>query len=320
MIKAGTLRNSYLEKPGPCIHPFRFLGKRCLPGSRVALTTTLSSCDLPLLSRTLAVLQFGVLWYSQLDSFCSLVSHMANESRPCPCDIGDKFDYGGCGEEVQVEHIKAYVCKPPASTDKAVIVIHDIFGWELPNTRYIADMLATNGYIATCPDFFVGQEAWKLSNDWATFDDWLKTRSAGKIDKEVDVILKYLKEQCGAKKIGVVGFCWGGAAVQHLMLKNPHLQAGVSLYGVIKFFADMSSFLHPTFFIFGEKDELIPLQQIAALEQKLKQNCKVDYEVKIYPGQTHGFVHRKREDINPQDKPYIEEGRKDMINWLNKYL
>lgn len=60
--------------------------------------------------------------------------------------------------------------------------------------------------------------------------------------------------------------------------------------------------------------------QVTLLEQKLKQSCKVDYEVKIYPGQTHGFVHRKREDINPQDKPYIEEGRKDMINWLNKYL
>lgn len=89
----------------------------------------------------------GMLEYSQLNGFCPLVSHMANESRPCPCDIGDRFDYGGRGQEVQVEHIKAYVCKPPASTEKAVIVIHDIFGWELPNTRYIADMLTTNGYM-----------------------------------------------------------------------------------------------------------------------------------------------------------------------------
>lgn len=89
----------------------------------------------------------GMLEYSQLNDFCPLVSHMANESRPCPCDIGDRFDYGGRGQEVQVEHIKAYVCKPPASTEKAVIVIHDIFGWELPNTRYIADMLTTNGYM-----------------------------------------------------------------------------------------------------------------------------------------------------------------------------
>lgn len=43
------------------------------------------------------------------------------------------------GQEVQVGHIKVYVCKPPASTGKAVIVIHDLFGWQHPNTRYMAD-------------------------------------------------------------------------------------------------------------------------------------------------------------------------------------
>lgn len=72
---------------------------------------------------------------------------MANEARPCPCDIGDKFEYGGLGYEVQVEHIKAYVCKPSTSTERAVIVIQDIFGWQLPNTRYMVDMLAANGYM-----------------------------------------------------------------------------------------------------------------------------------------------------------------------------
>ncbi|XP_009323271.1 PREDICTED: carboxymethylenebutenolidase homolog [Pygoscelis adeliae] len=209
---------------------------------------------------------------------------MANESRPCPCGVGDRFDYEGCGQEVQVEHIKAYVCKAPASTDKAVVVIHDIFGWQLPNTRYMADMLAANGYI------------------------------------EADAVLKYLKEQCGAKKLGVVGFCWGGIAVHHLMMTYPELKAGVSLYGLIKDSDDISNLLNPTFFIFAEKDDFIPLHQVTLLEQKLKKNCKVDFEVKIYPGQTHGFVHRRGEDTSPQDKPYIEEGRTDMINWLNKYI
>ncbi|XP_053107106.1 carboxymethylenebutenolidase homolog isoform X2 [Hemicordylus capensis] len=209
---------------------------------------------------------------------------MANEAKPCPCDIGDKLEYEGLGQEVSIEHIKAYINKPALSTDKAVIVIHDIFGWQLSNTRYIADMLAAHGYM------------------------------------ETDVALKYLKQQCNVKKIGVIGFCWGGAAVHHLMLRYAELKAGVSIYGVIKFSEDNYSLLNPTFFIFGEKDDIIPLDQVTVLEQKLKQQCKVDFEVKVYRGQTHGFVHRKKEDINPQDKPYIEEARKDMLNWLNKYI
>ncbi|KFW67750.1 Carboxymethylenebutenolidase [Pygoscelis adeliae] len=236
---------------------------------------------------------------------------MANESRPCPCGVGDRFDYEGCGQEVQVEHIKAYVCKAPASTDKAVVVIHDIFGWQLPNTRYMADMLAANGYMApshSTPERWAGQAA-----------GW-QPRSTEAGPREADAVLKYLKEQCGAKKLGVVGFCWGGIAVHHLMMTYPELKAGVSLYGLIKDSDDISNLLNPTFFIFAEKDDFIPLHQVTLLEQKLKKNCKVDFEVKIYPGQTHGFVHRRGEDTSPQDKPYIEEGRTDMINWLNKYI
>lgn len=63
---------------------------------------------------------------------------------------------------------------------------------------------------------------------------------------------------------------------------------------------------------------LVP--QVSVLEAKLKETCTVDYQVKIFPGQTHGFVHRKREDINPADKPSIQEARTDLLSWLNKYM
>lgn len=60
--------------------------------------------------------------------------------------------------------------------------------------------------------------------------------------------------------------------------------------------------------------------QVSGLEAKLKEKCTVDYQVKIFPGQNHGFAHRKREDISPEDEPRIQEARTDMINWLNKYI
>lgn len=59
---------------------------------------------------------------------------------------------------------------------------------------------------------------------------------------------------------------------------------------------------------------------MSTLEVKLKEKCMVDYQVKVFPGQTHGFVHRKREDVNPVDKPCIQEARMDMLNWFNKYM
>ncbi|KAM8732149.1 carboxymethylenebutenolidase homolog isoform 1-T2 [Acanthopagrus schlegelii] len=245
---------------------------------------------------------------------------MANEAKPCPCDIGDRMDYGGLGQEVQIEHIKAYVVKPSSASDKAIIVIQDIYGWRLPNTRYMADMFAANGYIAVCPDFYTGKEPWGPSHDWSKFQEWLEDRKPTNINKEVDAVLRFLKEQCGAKHIGAVGFCWGGVATHYLTLQYPDVKAGVSVYGIIREREDRYDLKSPTLFIFGEKDEVIPLDQVSALEAKLKEKCTVDYQVKVFPGQTHGFVHRKREDINPTDKPSIQEARTDMLNWLNKYM
>ncbi|KAM8881328.1 carboxymethylenebutenolidase homolog [Synchiropus picturatus] len=245
---------------------------------------------------------------------------MANEARPCPCDLGDELTYAGRGQEVQIEHTRAYIVKPPSSCDKAIIVIQDIYGWQLSNTRYMADLLAANGYIAVCPDFYVGKEPWSPSHDWSKFQEWLEDRKPTNINKEVDAVLRFLKEQCGAKHFGVVGFCWGGIATHYLALDYPEIKTGVSVYGIIREREDRYDLKCPTLFIFGEKDDFIPLAQVTALEAKLKEKCTMDYQVKIFPGQSHGFVHRKNEDMNPTDKPQILEARTDMLNWLKKYM
>ncbi|XP_054979925.1 carboxymethylenebutenolidase homolog isoform X2 [Sorex araneus] len=247
-------------------------------------------------------------------------SAMANEAQPCPCDIGHRMEYGGMGQEVTVGHIRAYVTRAPVDTGKAVLVIQDIFGWQLPNTRYMADMIARNGYTTILPDFFVGQEPWDPSWDWSTFPEWLKTKNARKINKEVDAVLQFLRQQCGARDIGVVGFCWGGVAVHHVMTTYPDFRAGVSVYGIIREPGDVYALKNPTLFLFAENDAVIPLEQVSVLTQKLKEHCRVEYQIKTFSGQTHGFVHRKREDCSPEDKPYIDEARRNLLEWLSKYV
>ncbi|XP_068091530.1 carboxymethylenebutenolidase homolog [Hyperolius riggenbachi] len=246
---------------------------------------------------------------------------MANEAKPCPCDLGDEFDdYKALGQEVQIEHIKAYVTKPQKATDKAIIVVQDVYGWELPNTRYFADLLASHGYTSVVGDFFVGQEPWNATRDRSEFFKWLDTRPADKAYVQVEAILRYLKNECHAKSIGIIGFCWGGIVTHYAMLRFSELKAGVAFYGLVREECDKYDLKSPTLFIFGENDPLIPLQQVESLDQKLKENCKVDYKVKVYPKQNHGFAHRKKEDINPEDKPYILEARKDMLEWVMKYV
>lgn len=53
------------------------------------------------------------------------------------------------------------------------------------------------------------------------------------LSREVDAVLRFLKDQFGAKHIGAVGFCWGGIAVHYLALQYPEFKAGVSVYGKV---------------------------------------------------------------------------------------
>uniref|UniRef100_A0A8C6WUK1 Carboxymethylenebutenolidase homolog n=1 Tax=Neogobius melanostomus TaxID=47308 RepID=A0A8C6WUK1_9GOBI len=237
---------------------------------------------------------------------------MANEANPCPCDIGDRLDYGSLGQEVQIEHINGYVVKPTTTSEKAIIVIQDIYGWKLPNTRYMADMLASNGYI-----LFFGKEPWSASHDWSKFQEWLEDKKATNIKKEVDATIKFLKDKCGAKQIGVVGFCWGGIATHYIALQYPEIKAGVSVYGIIRLMDDKYDLKSPTL---ETSLSALSIVQVNSLQARLKEECKVDYQVKIFPGQSHGFVHRKRQDINSEDKHHIQEARRDMLNWFNKYM
>ncbi|XP_062836912.1 carboxymethylenebutenolidase homolog isoform X2 [Anolis carolinensis] len=209
---------------------------------------------------------------------------MTSKDLPFQYDIGRRSNYVGRGKEIHFDNINAYVCQPDYDTNNAVILVHDIYGWQFPDTRYITDIFASNGYMTTA------------------------------------VFMKCLKEKYKAMKIGVVGFSWGGMAVHHLMLKNPELKAGISDYGIIRDSEDRYNLLNPTFFIFGGNDHTISPEQVTLLERKLKDYCTVDYKIKVYPGQVHGFAQCKPEDMKPKDVPFMEEARMDMIDWLNRYI
>lgn len=60
---------------------------------------------------------------------------------------------------------------------------------------------------------------------------WLLDSHSLTRSREADAVLNYLREQCGAKKLGVIGFWVGGVDVGHLMITHLELKAGASLHG-----------------------------------------------------------------------------------------
>lgn len=106
----------------------------------------------------------------------------------------------------------AYFSYPKtANPDKAIILISDIFGI-VSNSQLLADDFARNGYLAVIPDV--------LNNDPINFGDWgtgkvhlptwIAKHGPETVEPAVEATIKHLREELGVKKIGAVGYCFGG--------------------------------------------------------------------------------------------------------------
>lgn len=72
---------------------------------------------------------------------------MASKDLPFRYEVGKRSNYVALGDEIKVGDFNAYVCQAPYNTDKAVIMVHDIYGWQFPDTRYVTDIVAANGFM-----------------------------------------------------------------------------------------------------------------------------------------------------------------------------
>ena len=126
----------------------------------------------------------------------------------------------------------AYTAEPAnGAREASVIVIHENRGLN-DHTRDVARRLALSGFHAVAVDF--------LSPVGGTPADQDKARDMiGKLDLTASTahavaMLDLLAKRSGGNgKVGVIGFCWGGAFVNRLAVAAGNkLDAGVSYYGV----------------------------------------------------------------------------------------
>src|SRR3954470_11006651 len=133
--------------------------------------------------------------------------------------------------------LPAYVARPTGGgRHAAVIVVNEIFGIH----DYIKDIcrrLAKLGYVAIAPDFFYrsGVNLPALT-DIAQIRPVVSQATPDQVDGDVRATTAWLKAQGFVKgdRIGITGFCWGGAVVWRSAMVDPDVRAGVAWYGQLK--------------------------------------------------------------------------------------
>ena len=111
-----------------------------------------------------------------------------------------------------------------------VIVIHENRGLN-DHIRDIARRLALAGYVAVAPDFLSPAGGTPANEDQAR--DLIGKLDLGAATASALALLGALKARRGGNgRVGVVGFCWGGAFVNRLAVAaGSKLDAGVAYYG-----------------------------------------------------------------------------------------
>ncbi len=183
--------------------------------------------------------------------------------------------------------VKAYLARPKDRTAErgSVIVIHENRGLN-GHIEDVARRVALQGFIALAPDFLSPAGGTPADEDKArelfpTLDRAVTVRNAS-------AAVAFLRGQPGSnRKVGAVGFCWGGGLVNALAVAEPNLNAGVAYYGAQPDPASVPAIKAKLLLHYAGLDERINAG-IPAYEAALK-GANIEHTIHIYEGAQHAF-------------------------------
>jgi carboxymethylenebutenolidase len=155
----------------------------------------------------------------------------------------------------------------PAQPDgaPAVVVIQEWWGLN-DQIRKVADRFAAVGYQALVPDLYRGTSTLEAEEASHLMNALNFGEAAA---QDIRGAVQFLKTR--APKVGITGFCMGGALTLLALTQVPEADAGVAWYGSPPLeYIDASQIKAPLQAHWGTQDEFFKIDTIDALEDKLR--------------------------------------------------
>lgn len=169
-----------------------------------------------------------------------------------------------------------------------VVVIHEALG-DQPEIREVCDRFAERGYVAVMPDLFKdGPLAICLARAMVE----LKRGTPGRVTGYIDAAREWLGERddVDAERIGVIGFCMGGAfALAYVAGGAPGVRVASVNYAEAPKDASAIRGACPIVGSYGGKDKMVGRRHAERLADRLE-SLGIENDVKVYDQAGHSFM------------------------------
>jgi carboxymethylenebutenolidase len=181
--------------------------------------------------------------------------------------------------------VDGYLAEPAdGASAPGIVVIQEWWGLN-DQIRGVADRLAAQGYRALVPDLYRGQSTVEAEEANHLMTNLNFGDAAG---QDVRGAIQHLKAT-GSAKVGVTGFCMGGALTLLTLVNVPEADAGVVWYGYPPLeYVDAAKIRAPLMAHWATEDVPFPIAGVDALEGRLKA-AGTAYEFHRYEAQ-HAFA------------------------------
>lgn len=206
--------------------------------------------------------------------------------------------------------LSAYVAGPANGT-KGVVVIQEIFGVN-HHMRDMADRFAALGYAVVAPALFDraerGVELGYTADDIAKGRDYRMKLNDAQVMADVEAAANHL----AGKKLGIVGYCFGGTVAWWGATRTRKFAASSCWYGGGIAGTKDESPNCPVQMHFGEKDASIPMTDVDAIRA-----AQPKVEAYVYAGAQHGFGCDERGSFS---QPDYELAQKRTLDFFARHL
>lgn len=168
------------------------------------------------------------------------------------------------------QSVQGYLATPSQTqVTAAVVVIQEWWGLN-DQIRGVADRFASAGFLALVPDLYRGKATVEAEEAHHLMTGLNFGEAAG---QDIRGAVQFLKTR--ASKVGVTGFCMGGALTLLAMTQSPEVDAGVVWYGCPPLeYIDATKLNAPLQGHWATQDEFFKIETIDALQSKLDEAGK----------------------------------------------